>query len=891
MNWLTKLILRTDVQDTDQVTGLRGTSPGAESRWTWATVKAYVVASITKSSIGLGNVTNDAQVRRTEMGANNGVATLGSDGKVTPSQLPSATSTNWGGIGGTIADQGDLQAALDAKAASSHTHSVANVTGLQAALDAKSDAEHGHTLSEVADAGTAAALNVAATGNAASGEVVKGDDTRLTNSRTPTGAAGGVLSGTYPNPGFAEDMATQAELNAVAGSIGGKAETTDPRFPTTDQKSALVGTSGAPGSGNRYVTENDGRISHTFDVVVAYNGSGCATITTGSITNGTPTLTVASAATFKVNQGILVVGAGPGGDNLVTTITALVGNVATLAVNASTTVSNVRVQHDDTVAINAAIAAAFNNGGGVVYLTKRGTDDQTGIYRCNGPWNPITNSIITCPQTTNTAVYSDNRRINFIGECVGLLDDEQSNVLSGVAIESLHTNVAGSGEFPAVIGISDVSTDAWEWQKVDFYFDRCMIMVPGNPTFGGLQLRKCSQATLGDEFKIFAQDSQRQDTPELPDAGSNSTGLAMPGNLNNALLRIGSGEISGFRNGIVPGEHTHFRGTQIYRCYVALLFRHFGGHPIIGDVAAESCAYYIAHEAVSTGNQPVPIDLRWECEDNAQNFSLSSAIYDPYNTFMGAVRYGLHRLGCQGHWPVNGGNLLKSEPYFAAGELSRNGPLLNYSFDSTLNNAVPGGGYNLSDNGTITYGAGKLGNAAIFNGTTQWASNTLWGAHFAYGVFTVTAWIKPASIPAADDWAAIAGEWSGGSARRWILSINEDGKLDLAMMNLEDPHYTSDDVLAVDTWHFVVMVLDTQRHSLRFRVNGGSWKTYTLPANVYLKGESVKLGVGGIDGHYALGNMNFDGMIDDFAFFGRPLGTQEADWLYNGGTGRPAIEI
>lgn len=43
----------------------------------------------------------------------------------------------------------------------------------------------------------------------------------------PSGTAGGVLSGTYPNPGFAEDMATQAELSSVQttlqANIDGKA--------------------------------------------------------------------------------------------------------------------------------------------------------------------------------------------------------------------------------------------------------------------------------------------------------------------------------------------------------------------------------------------------------------------------------------------------------------------------------------------------------------------------------------------------------------------------------------------------------------------------------------------------------------------------------------------
>lgn len=44
---------------------------------------------VTKAQINLGNVTNDAQVKRTEMGAANGVATLDENGLVPSTQLPS----------------------------------------------------------------------------------------------------------------------------------------------------------------------------------------------------------------------------------------------------------------------------------------------------------------------------------------------------------------------------------------------------------------------------------------------------------------------------------------------------------------------------------------------------------------------------------------------------------------------------------------------------------------------------------------------------------------------------------------------------------------------------------------------------------------------------------
>jgi microcystin-dependent protein len=53
-----------------------------------------------------------------------------------------------------VADTTGLQTALDGKAASVHTHVIADTTGLQTAIDGKADLVHTHTIGQIADLST-----------------------------------------------------------------------------------------------------------------------------------------------------------------------------------------------------------------------------------------------------------------------------------------------------------------------------------------------------------------------------------------------------------------------------------------------------------------------------------------------------------------------------------------------------------------------------------------------------------------------------------------------------------------------------------------------------------------------------------------------------------------
>lgn len=144
--------------------------------------------------------------------ATSGQVVKGNDGRLADARTPTTHSHTTGDITGlgtaaplNVAASGNAGASevvkgndgrlSDARTPTAHTHPQSDITNLVSDLAAKANTSSLATvatsgayndLSGKPSLGTAAALNVAASGNAASGEVVKGNDGRLTDARTPT---------------------------------------------------------------------------------------------------------------------------------------------------------------------------------------------------------------------------------------------------------------------------------------------------------------------------------------------------------------------------------------------------------------------------------------------------------------------------------------------------------------------------------------------------------------------------------------------------------------------------------------------------------------------------------------------------------------------------------
>lgn len=93
------------------------------------------------------------------------------------------------------------------------------------------------------------------------------------------------------------------------------------------------------------------------NLVADYDGIGTPQETFGSISAGTNLLTVGDASHWLPGNGILIIGAGPAGADLLTSVTEKNGSVLSLAASAGTTVAGAIVRHDTSEALQTMLTA------------------------------------------------------------------------------------------------------------------------------------------------------------------------------------------------------------------------------------------------------------------------------------------------------------------------------------------------------------------------------------------------------------------------------------------------------------------------------------------------------------------------------------------------------
>lgn len=173
--------------------------------------------------------------------------------------------------------------------------------------DARTPTSHTHTKSEITDfptLGTAAAKNVPSSGNASTTEVVMGNDTRLTDSRPASDVSSWAKASTKPTYAYSEiqdaptlgtaaakDVATSGDASTTQVVMGNDTRLTDARTPKshTHTKSEItdfptLGTAAAkdvPSSGNASTTQvvmgNDSRLTDARNANDVYSWAKAST--------------------------------------------------------------------------------------------------------------------------------------------------------------------------------------------------------------------------------------------------------------------------------------------------------------------------------------------------------------------------------------------------------------------------------------------------------------------------------------------------------------------------------------------------------------------------------------------------------------------------------------
>jgi len=369
-----------------------------------------------------------------------------------------------------ISDVTSLQTSLDAKQATvtagdglSFSGDTLNAEVTQAELDAKAASSHTHTLSDITDSGTAAPLNVASSGDAASGEVVKGDDSRLTDARTPSSHTHTASEITDFDTEVANNTAVTANTAKVTNATHTGEVTGDAALTIADDvvDEANLKVSNTPTDGYSLVARSGETGGLKWESVSGGGGGGSGTVTSIAI-SGSDGIDVDSGSPIT-SSGTIALGLSNIGDAAISS--ASTWNAKQDAVTAGTGLSfsgatlNAEVTQSEVDAKQDTLTFGIANTNAVQVDAADVADDEYARFTANGLESRSGSEVLS---DIGAAASAHNHNAHYL---------QISNNLSDVTASTARTNLglgdAATGNIGTDVQAYDADTSktdvATEW--------------------------------------------------------------------------------------------------------------------------------------------------------------------------------------------------------------------------------------------------------------------------------------------------------------------------------------------------------------------------------------------------------------------------------------------
>ena len=181
--------------------------------------------------------------------------------------------------------------------------------------------------------------------------------------------------------------------------------------------------------------------------------------------------------------------------------------------------------------------------------------------------------------------------------------------------------------------------------------------------------------------------------------------------------------------------------------------------------------------------------------------------------------------------------------------------------------------------GTPTYTIGKVGNAIVLNGTSQYARRDDLAANFVgTSSFTVAGWIKTSSV-LKTIWQA---QVSNSADTRILCQLNASGKIEVyrVLSGNYDDMVTSSSAYNDNGLHFITVSYDGSLMTLYADAT-----SVTKASIKSLTGYGYAFGIGCVVNQLGTISSYFGGLLDQMRIYNRALSTTEIQVLYNNGTG------